>query len=195
MTVIVVGGNGRSAGKTTLICGLIAALPEFRWTAVKITVHAHGRPETTWEETTAGQGTDTARYLAAGARRALLVNAPDTNFPIAEIQAALGPDSNVIFESNRIVNYLQPHHCLAVIGGPLTESKPSFQPLLQRADAVVISSGADTKLFLLPPAAPLFHLAHFEPISPEMLAWLRSRLSHQEAALALLLRRERLRFE
>ena len=75
MAIIVVGGSSRGVGKTALVCGLIASLPEFRWTAVKITGHKHGKPEPVWEETTAGQGSDTARYLAAGARWALLVSA------------------------------------------------------------------------------------------------------------------------
>jgi hypothetical protein len=73
MATIVVGGSNRGVGKTALVCGLIAALPEFRWTAIKITSHDHGQPKPVWEETRPGQGTDTARYLAAGAERALLL--------------------------------------------------------------------------------------------------------------------------
>ena len=42
MAVIIVGGSGRNVGKTTLVCSLIAALPEYRWTAVKISAHEHG---------------------------------------------------------------------------------------------------------------------------------------------------------
>ena len=76
MAIIVVGGGGRGAGKTALVCGLMRALPEIPWTAVKITSHEHGhRAKPIFEETAPGQGTDTARYLAAGARRALLVTA------------------------------------------------------------------------------------------------------------------------
>ncbi len=87
MAIIVVGGGGRGAGKTALVCGLMRALPEIPWTAVKITTHEHGHDETTpiWEETAPGGGTDTARYLAAGARRALLVTAgEDALGPIVE---------------------------------------------------------------------------------------------------------------
>jgi hypothetical protein len=73
MATVVVGGSNRGVGKTALICGLIAALPEFRWTAIKITGHDHGQPKPVWEETEPGQGTDTARYLAAGAERSLLL--------------------------------------------------------------------------------------------------------------------------
>src|SRR5208282_4039333 len=89
MAVIVVGGGGRGAGKTALVCGLMRALPEISWTAVKITTHEHGKASPIWEETTPGETTDTARYLAAGARRALLVTAGDG---ATELDAgALGP--------------------------------------------------------------------------------------------------------
>ncbi len=54
MAIIVVGGGGRGAGKTALICGLIRALPEIPWTAIKITSHAHGNPTPIWEETAPG---------------------------------------------------------------------------------------------------------------------------------------------
>ena len=37
MAVIVVGGHSRSIGKTSVVAGLIARLPEFHWTAFKIT--------------------------------------------------------------------------------------------------------------------------------------------------------------
>src|SRR5579863_9866900 len=76
MPIIVVGGSGRGVGKTSLVCGLISALDELRWTAVKISTHDHGKPKPIWEETSAGAETDTARYLTAGAERALLVTAP-----------------------------------------------------------------------------------------------------------------------
>ena len=77
MVVIVVGGSGRGAGKTALVCGLMRALPEIPWTAIKVTNHEHGKPTPIWEETAPGEGTDTSRYLSAGARRALLVTADD----------------------------------------------------------------------------------------------------------------------
>jgi hypothetical protein len=44
MAIIVVGGSNRGVGKTALVSGLIAALPEYRWTAVKITSHEHKQP-------------------------------------------------------------------------------------------------------------------------------------------------------
>ena len=42
MAIIVIGGHSRSVGKTSVVAGLISALPEFNWTAVKITQYGHG---------------------------------------------------------------------------------------------------------------------------------------------------------
>lgn len=42
MRLVIVGGQSRNVGKTGLVCDLIAALPEFQWTAVKITQFGHG---------------------------------------------------------------------------------------------------------------------------------------------------------
>jgi tRNA A37 threonylcarbamoyladenosine biosynthesis protein TsaE len=38
MSIVVVEGSAKGAGKTTLVCGLIAALDRLRWTAVKSTL-------------------------------------------------------------------------------------------------------------------------------------------------------------
>ena len=78
------------------------------------------------EETIAGQQTDTSRYLAAGARRALLVTRQRAEVPIEEIRRAVGADRNVIFESNRIVDAIKPDVCLALASGRPAEWKPSF---------------------------------------------------------------------
>ena len=50
MPLIVVGGSGRNVGKTSLVCGLIEALREYRWVAVKVTGHEHGVSAPVWEE-------------------------------------------------------------------------------------------------------------------------------------------------
>jgi len=83
--VIVVGGHTRSIGKTQLVCDLIAALPEAQFIAGKITQYGHGVCAQNGEhcgcapdehssafnwETAASSGTDSARFLVAGARRA-----------------------------------------------------------------------------------------------------------------------------
>jgi hypothetical protein len=215
--IIVVGGASKGVGKTALICGLIASLPDLQWTAIKLTGHTYEpsdssfpRPEnggdhetslgapsfqrplagrvgsdepqpsipietTIWEETLPGQGTDTARYLAAGARRAILITA--TELTLSDIDSAIGPDTNVIFESNTIMNVLEPDVCLAIVGGLQADTKPSFEPLMERADAFVRASGWGARSLSFALAKPLFQLASFDNISPEMLEWLRAHLS------------------
>lgn len=175
MAIIVVGGSGRGAGKTALVCGLIRALPEFAWTAVKITSHGHGRAQSVFEEPMAGQGTDTARYLAAGARRALLVTAGDDALgPIVQqILRECAPPGCVIFESNRILEHLRPDLCLAAASSLKGQRKPSFDIVERRMDATVALGGHD---HVIPGEKIHFHLASLERISPPMQAWLRERL-------------------
>jgi hypothetical protein len=182
VAVLVIGGSGKDVGKTALVCAVIAALREFEWTAVKITGHDYaadsGEREAgvvgpaIREETRAGEETDTARYLAAGARRALLVTRVGAEVPIEEIRNALGSDRNVIFESNRIVEAVKPDVCLALVGG--TERKGSFERLLRVADAAVIVGNAEADG--LPEGTRRFELEGANRLSPELVGWLRERL-------------------
>lgn len=173
MAIIVVGGSGRGVGKTALVCALISSLQEFRWTAVKLTGHDHGLAEPVWEETEPGQGTDTARYLAAGAQRALLVLAPQGNIPLNHIWESVGPSANVIFESNRITAYQRPDLCLAVLGDSGTPIKASFLEFMHRSDALVVNAAECPNLIDAPPAKPVFQLPLFdlERISPALRAF------------------------
>ena len=174
MAIVVVGGSGKGVGKTSLVCGLIAALPEFQWTAVKVTSHSYGASAPVWEETEAGLGTDTARYLEAGADRALLVASGSGMVPLDELWAAVGPGADLIFESNTIAGQVETDLCLGVVG-PEAEVKPSFEPFMRRMDAAVLA-GAPRAIAGTDPAMPVFRLADLERISPEMLAWVRGRL-------------------
>jgi len=194
MAIIVVGGSSRGAGKTSLVCGLIAALPEFRWTAIKITTHDHGQAKPIWEEAQSGLETDTSRYLAAGAARAFLATPslvprsadPDLPPMLDELWPHFGRGTNLIFESNSIVHHVRPNACLMIQAVdkrrlPLPERKPSFIAAIGHADAAVTVSHADGVTpdgLRLPDQEPkpIFHLADFGRISSQMLAWLRPRL-------------------
>jgi hypothetical protein len=184
VAILVVGGSTKDIGKTSLICGIISALRDFHWTAVKITGHSYvtassAESETpsaiVWEETTVGQATDTARYLAVGARRALLVTRRQEEVPIKEIRQALGNDRNILFESNRIIDMLRPDVCLALIGDA-QELKPSFLRLIRIADALVTFSG-HRQFPDAPAGIPVFMQQSPDQISPELMEWLRARLN------------------
>jgi hypothetical protein len=190
MAIIVVGGSSSGVGKTALVCGLIGALPEFKWNAVKITTHEHNKPKPIWEETGAGQGTDTARFLAAGAERAFLATAsmrfetrePDLAPMLNELWPHFGRHTNLIFESNSILRHLQPNLCLLVQGATDRDRrKPSFTEALEHADAIVAHGRLNSLVpdgfnFADQPPRPVFNLAALEEISPQMLFWLRDRL-------------------
>lgn len=175
MSIIVVGGGGRGVGKTALACGLIRALPEIAWTAVKITSHAHGNSAPIWEETNAGQDTDTARYLAVGAKRALLVTAGDAELSpiVQQILKQTLPSAGVIFESNRVLRCVTADLCLAAALSLRGERKPSFDLVEQRMDAMVELAGHD---HVIRGERLGFHLVSFERVSAPMIAWLRERL-------------------
>jgi hypothetical protein len=182
MAIIVVGGGGRGAGKTALVCGLMRALPEIPWTAIKVTSHEHGKAIPIWEETAPGQGTDTARYLAAGARRALLVTAGEGVMGAGEVE--LGPiveqilreclpPAGVIFESNSILRHVRPDICLCAATSPWVHEKPSYDLVSQRMDAMVELAGHD---HIIEAEKITFRLASMERVSATMQEWLRERL-------------------
>jgi len=178
MAIIVVGGSGRGAGKTALICGLIRAMPERHWTAVKITTHAHGHAEPVFEETAAGQGSDTSRYLAAGARRALLVTAQEdaVRETLKQVLVELPPGGHLIFESNSVLRHLKPDLCFAVATTLKGGGKASFEIVERYADATVALAGHD---HMIPGQRIHFHLRSLECISPTMLEWLKETLARR----------------
>src|SRR5512146_1588367 len=179
MAIVVVGGSGRSVGKTALVCGVIAALPEREWIAVKITSDAHEPDQSVWEEGAAGESTDTARYLAAGARRAFLLTAADS----AGMQSALDEfwqraprQANLVFESNRVLDFIKPDVCLMVRGATSEiDAKASFELAMKSADAVVmhVQSGEPPSLDR---ERPVFRVEKFERLHTELAAWIRGRL-------------------
>ncbi len=189
MGIVVIGGSTKDIGKTALVCAVISGLSEFGWTAVKITGHSYElgpflsrqaseySDPIVWEETVAGHGTDTARYLAAGARRALLVTRCGPEIPIDEIRAALKGDRNIIFESNQIIDALEPDVCIALLSVEIKDAKPSFSRLMRKADALVCVYPAGMAVPEFPLGLPRFRLGSLDRLSPDLEAWLRMRLN------------------
>lgn len=158
MAVVVVGGHTRNIGKTSVVAGLIAALPEMQWTAFKITQFGHGlctangvpcECETAEhtvaisEERATSSGTDSSRYLAAGAVRSLWVRTRQGQLAEAmpRIRKELAQAENAIVESNSILRFLQPSLFLSVLDAGVADFKESAKRFLDRADAVVLTGG------------------------------------------------------
>ena len=161
MSIIVVGGHTRNIGKTSVVAGLIASLPEMEWTAFKVTQFGHGicsangepcdcetdaHTVAVTEEHSSTSGTDSARFLAAGAVRSYWVRTRQGQLAEAmpRVRKELARAKNAILESNSIVRFLKPDLYLTDLDPAIRDFKPSAQYFLDRADAVLWSGTEST---------------------------------------------------
>jgi hypothetical protein len=157
MAVIVVGGHSRSVGKTSVVAGIIAAMPELRWTAVKITQYGHGICSTdgkpcecatddhSWaltEERNRSGESDSSRFLMAGATRSLWVRTRQGMLAEAmpRLRKELAGAENTVLESNSVMRFLRPDLYLTVLDAANPDFKASAKEFLDRADAVILQN-------------------------------------------------------
>ena len=161
--VIVVGGHTRSIGKTQLVCDIIQAFPKSVWIAGKITQYGHGVCAQNGEncdcapdehvsaiawESQSDSGTDSARFLAAGAQRSfwlrtkqgyLAEGLPLLRASLHSAAASAADDASaLILESNSLLQFVKPSLYLAVIDPAREDFKDSARAALDRADAFVL---------------------------------------------------------
>lgn len=174
--LIVVGGHTRTIGKTQLVCDIIEAFPGARWIAGKITQYGHGvcaqnghdcdcAPDEhvcaiSWEES-ASTGTDSSRFLAAGAERSfwlrtkqgflaeglpILRSALDEVVQSRPASAEENGDRPValVIESNSLMQFVKPTLFFAVLDPAKEDFKDSARAALDRADALVLRGNAIT---------------------------------------------------
>lgn len=157
MAIVVIGGHTRNIGKTSVIAALIAATRELNWTAIKITQFGHGvcsangepcecetadHPLAISEERDPASGTDTSRYLAAGAMRSVWVRTRQGDLAAAMpgVRREIARAGNVILESNSVLRFLHPDLYAAVLDPSVADFKPSSLRYLDRADAILLPS-------------------------------------------------------
>ena len=155
MAIVVIGGHSRNVGKTSVVAGLIAALPRYHWTAFKVTQFGHGRcslngkpcqcatADHLWamtEEKDRSGKSDSSRFLAAGARRSFWVRTAQSKLSEAmpAIRRRLGDAENSILESNSILRFIEPDLYLSVLDPANEDFKSSAQEFLGRADAIIL---------------------------------------------------------
>jgi hypothetical protein len=159
MAMVVVGGHTRNIGKTSVVAGLIASLPEMHWTAFKITQFGHGMCSANGEpcdcetaehtiavseERIGGDATtDSGRYLAAGAVRSFWVRTRtgDLAEAMPRIRKEIAQAENVVIESNSILRFLRPDLYLSLLDPATADFKDSAKYFLDRADAVLVAEG------------------------------------------------------
>jgi hypothetical protein len=145
MAIVVVGGQSRNVGKTSVVEGLIRGLPEMRWMAIKVEPSGEtgGPGVAVSEEKDGARRTDSSRYLAAGAVRSLWVRTrtDDLTDAMPLILKELEAAENVVIESNSILRFLQPDIYLSVLDPAGADFKESAKQYLRRADAVLVPEG------------------------------------------------------
>src|SRR4051794_25330443 len=159
MATVVVGGHSRDVGKTSVMAAIIARLPGMRWTAIKITQFGHGfctangepcdcqtdeHTVAVSEERNPASGTDSARYLAAGAARSFWVRTRIGNLAAAlpRLRKEMAAAENVILESNSILGFVRPDLYLSVVDPATADFKDSARLFLDRADALLVRAGS-----------------------------------------------------
>lgn len=143
-------------GKTSVVANLIGALP-YEWTALKITQFGHGvcansgedcecatdpdHPFALTRERDPASGTDTSRYLAAGARQSLWLRtrAGELGFALPALRRVLDRSADVIIESNSVLQFVRPDLYLVVLDPATADFKTTSRTYLDRADAFLLS--------------------------------------------------------
>jgi hypothetical protein len=201
MAIVVIGGHSRSVGKTSVVAGLISALRDFDWTAVKITQYGHGvcsangapcdcaTADHTWaitDEKDRGGESDTSRFLVAGAARALWVRTEQGRLAEAmpALRQRLERSRNVMVESNSVLKFLRPDLYLTVLDPGTEDFKTSAREFLDRAGAVILhdvsgTGGSAWQGVSLKPVAerPVFRITPPPYVTPEIVEFVRISLS------------------
>lgn len=202
--MVVVGGHSRNLGKTSVVAGLIAAMPERQWTAVKITQYGHGVcsvngescgcavDEHTWavtEERDAGGRSDTSRFLAAGAARSLWVRTKQGRLAEAmpDLRRELAGVANTIVESNSVMRFLRPDLYLTVLDAATADFKESAREFLDFADAIVLHEGKPGEVVAWKDVSmkpvegkPVFRIRPPEYVTEEMVEFVRKAISNKQ---------------
>lgn len=153
--LVVVGGHSRNIGKTSVVASIIAATRALSWQAIKITQHGHGvcsndglacdcagdptHPYALDEQREA-DGTDSGRYLGAGAMRSwwLRTAQGDLGEAMPVFRKLLAEAQNTIVESNSILRFVQPDAYVVVLDCAVSDIKDSSRLFMDRADAFAI---------------------------------------------------------
>jgi hypothetical protein len=186
-------------GKTSVVAGVISALREMNWTAFKVTQFGHGMCSANGEpcdcetaehlvavseERDGATGTDSARYLAAGAVRSFWVRTRQGDLAEAmpRIRKELAGAENAILESNSILRFLRPDIYLSVLDPATEDFKESARLYLDRADAVLVPEGVLGRpewkgvSLKLVAGTPVLAIRPPEYVTDEVTSFLRARL-------------------
>lgn len=211
MSLVVVGGQARKVGKTSVVAGLISSIGERRWTAIKTSGHIH-RHETDATSTliAAGRGfvlteefdraddrgprrvsrmpgqSDTARFMAAGAEHVfwLQTEAGGLEEAIPHLRELISLACDVIVESNSIVRWFAFDLYLLVLDFAVEEFKASALESLDRASAFLVRRESEGPLWqaVRLPSRPMLFMEPPRYVTPEIVGFVRRGLGDEPRA-------------
>ena len=207
MAIIVIGGQSRNLGKTSVVAGLIAAIPSYNWTAFKITQFGHGQcsldgepchcatADHTWaisEEKDHSGKSDSSRFLAAGAKRSFWVRTEQGRLAEAMplLRRRLSESENAILESNSILKFIRPDLYITVLDPATEDFKTSAQEFLDRVDVVILHEVGEFRWrgISLKPVIdkPVFHIRPPNYVTDEIVEFVERRMKLKKTSSALL---------
>ena len=160
--MLMVGASCKADGKTTFTCSLIEKFSsQSDIVGVKIStidsINKSHHPDVTGvgknnsplrpyyitEEKEKSGHTDTARMLAAGAKKVLWLQALNANLAegIKALVDNFGDETILICESNRARRIIEPGAFIMIRGAQEATWKPSAQEVVEYADRIVVSDG------------------------------------------------------
>ena len=187
--LLAVGGQCRKVGKSTLVADIMRAFPDRHWTAVKITPYAESgcpvngpscncsaqdHPYAIHEETSRSGNSDSSRFLAAGAHRALWIETKQHRLQnvLPALAAQLANADQAIVESDALMRFWKPSLFVMVLDPSNPDFKDSARENLELADAFVFrspSEDSDPRFQSLPAMAkPRFLQPIGSPLPPEL---------------------------
>jgi len=210
MKLVMVGGHTRNIGKTSVVEGIIRATAELNWTAAKITQFGHGvcsvngescgcaiseHQFSISEERDIDSGTDTSRFLTAGAKNSLWVRTKQGELftALPAFRKKIEGAEFVIIESNSMRRFITPSIYLQVVDSASEDFKDSARQFFDLSDAIIlveregVEAGAGSALLSreLAKQTPCFRVRkEHRYISEEVIEFVRSKLTTEERDIA-----------
>lgn len=189
--LLAIGGQCRKVGKSSLVADIICAFPHRHWIAAKITPYAESgcpvkgplcncSPEehsyAIHDETSRFGNSDSSRFLAAGANRALWLETKEHGLkdalPALAAELASAESEYAVIESDALMRFWKPSLSIMVLDPSNPDFKDSARENLPRADAFVFRSpfnDSDPRFRSLADAAkPRFFQPIGSPLPPDL---------------------------
>ena len=157
--LVVIGGNSRNIGKTSVMASIIRDTAHLNWAAIKITQYGHGkcanggdcecagdRHSYALTEEKVSSAKDSGRFLTAGASKSYWLRTEQEKLgnALPAIKRIFAENENVICESNSLLRFFKPDAYILVLDGRIADMKQSARQYFDRADAyALISDGAN----------------------------------------------------